>query len=36
MLQWNARLIAVLVLVVMVASMVGEAYESGGGFQFGW
>jgi hypothetical protein len=35
MLQWNARLFAVLTLVVMVAAMVGEFGEAGG-FNFGW
>ena len=35
MLQWNARLFAVLLLVVLVAAMVGEGF-SGGGFNFGW
>jgi hypothetical protein len=35
MLQWNARLFAVLVLVVMVAAMFGS-YGFGGVVQFGW
>ena len=32
MLQWNARLTAILVFVVVVAAIVG----AGGGRQFGW
>jgi hypothetical protein len=35
MLQWNARLFAVLALVVMVAALVGE-FGDVGGFNFGW
>jgi hypothetical protein len=35
MLQWNARLFAVLALVVLVASFVGGAFD-GGGINFGW
>ena len=35
MLQWNARLFVVLVLVVVVAAMLG-AFEFGGEVQFGW
>jgi hypothetical protein len=34
MLQWNARLFAVLALVVLVAATVGFAGD--GGFNFGW
>jgi hypothetical protein len=33
MLQWNARLFTVLVLVVLVAATVGLTF---GGRQFGW
>ena len=36
MLQWNARLFAVLVLVVMVAAMLGCFELIGGEVQFGW
>jgi len=35
MLQWNARLIAVIVFVVLVAAIVGDL-GSADGFQFGW
>lgn len=34
MLQWNARLFAVLALVIMVAAMIGCGL--GGGAQLGW
>jgi hypothetical protein len=36
MLQWNVRLFAVLVLVVMVAAMLGSFEVLGGEVQFGW
>jgi len=35
MLQWNTRLIALIVFVVLLAALVGDL-ESAGGFQFGW
>jgi hypothetical protein len=35
MLQWNTRLLAVLILAVAVASVFGE-FGGWGGFQFGW
>ena len=36
MLQWNARLTAILVFVVLVAAMVGFLHGAGDGRQFGW
>jgi hypothetical protein len=36
MLQWNARLTAILVFVVLVAAMVGYVHGVGDGRQFGW
>ena len=35
MLQWNARLFAVLALVVAIAAFVAD-WGDAGGFQFGW
>jgi hypothetical protein len=36
MLQWNARLFAVLVFVALLAASLGLAHAAGGGRQFGW
>jgi len=35
MLQWNTRLLAVIVIVVFVAVLIGDM-ASWEGFQFGW
>ena len=35
MLQWNTRLLALIVFVVLLAALVGDL-ESAGGFQYGW
>ncbi len=35
MLQWNTRLLAVIVIVVLVAALVGDL-ASWEGFQYGW
>jgi hypothetical protein len=36
MLQWNARLFTVLVVVALLAASLGLHHVAGGGRQFGW